>query len=82
MNIKFYNNKELMKEINTKKVIPSNGLYREDYTGVEFYFQLEPEWIPEEADTVEINNKMFNIERSKFFSSLSLTRYSLLVPKK
>jgi hypothetical protein len=71
-----------MKEINTKKVIPSNGLYREDYTGVEFYFQLEPEWIPEEADTVEINNKMFNIERSKFFSSLSLTRYSLLVPKK
>ena len=82
MNIKFYNNKELMKEINTEKVIPSNGLYREDYTGVEFYFQLEPEWIPEEADTVEINNKMFNIERSKFFSSLSLTRYSLLVPKK
>ena len=82
MDIKFYDNKELMKEINTEKVIPSNGLYREDYTGVEFYFQLEPEWIPEEADTVEINNKMFNIERSKFFSSLSLTRYSLLVPKK
>lgn len=82
MDIKFYNNKELMKEINTEKVIPSNGLYREDYTGVEFYFQLEPEWIPEEAGTVEINNKMFNIERSKFFSSLSLTRYSLLVPKK
>lgn len=82
MDIKFYNNKELVKEINTEKVIPSNGLYREDYTGVEFYFQLEPEWIPEEADTVEINNKMFNIERSKFFSSLSLTRYSLLVPKK
>jgi len=82
MNIKFYNNKELMKEINTEKVIPSNGLYREDCTEVEFYFQLEPKWIPEEADTVEINNKMFNIERSKFFSLLSLTRYSLLVPKK
>lgn len=82
MNIKFYNNKELIKEIDTKKIIPSNGLYREDYTGVQFYFQLEPEWIPEEANTVEINNKMFNIERSRFFSSLSLTRYSLLVPTK